>query len=277
MKIMKTSIKTLRAWCLTLLLLAVLASTAAEVSALELPREEALNIGRKIWVNECGGTVQGLTSWNTGENFASLGIGHFIWYPAGMEGPFDESFPSLLTYIMQRGAKIPEWLLHTKDCPWTTQEQFESERHGERMNSLRTFLKDTIDKQAEFAAKRLSEALPKMTQHLSPEQRLHVEKQFQRLAQSPGGYYPLMDYVNFKGEGIKETERYQGEGWGLLQVLSGLRGTEKGSNALNEFSRVSARILTRRVELSPPERNEVRWLKGWIKRCQTYHSNTPSS
>ena len=40
-------------------------------------------IGKRIWSNECNGTVDGLTSWNTGENFASLGIGHFIWYPAG--------------------------------------------------------------------------------------------------------------------------------------------------------------------------------------------------
>jgi hypothetical protein len=42
-----------------------------------------MRIGRKVWQNECGGTVAGLTSWNAGENFASLGIGHFIWYPAG--------------------------------------------------------------------------------------------------------------------------------------------------------------------------------------------------
>ncbi len=240
------------------------------LQAIELPRQEALAIGHKIWLNECGGTVDGLTSWNNGENFASLGICHFIWYPAGMEGPFDESFPKALAYIRQRGAKVPAWLLETKDCPWTTKEEFEKERHGERMTSLRIFLKDTIDKQTEFAAKRLSEALPKMTEKLTGTQRLHVEEQFQRLAQSPGGYYPLMDYVNFKGEGIKETERYQGEGWGLLQVLLDMKGVEKGQAALDEFATSSARILTRRVELSPPARNEIRWLKGWLNRCNTY-------
>jgi hypothetical protein len=180
-----------------------------------------------------------------------------------------------LAYIQQRGAKVPEWLLQTKDCPWTTKEEFEAQRHSERMTSLRVFLKDTIDKQAEFAAKRLSESLPKMTEHLTSEQRLHVERQFQRVAQSPGGYYPLMDYVNFKGEGIKESERYQGEGWGLLQVLLGLKGTEPGQDALDEFAGVSARILTRRVELSPPARNEARWLKGWINRCNTYRTVLP--
>ena len=29
----------------------------------------------------------------------------------------------------------------------------------------------------------------------------------------------MIDYVNFKGDGLKPTERYKGEGWGLLQVL----------------------------------------------------------
>ena len=32
----------------------------------------------------------------------------------------------------------------------------------------------------------------------------------------------LIDYVNFKGEGVLETERYRGRGWGLLQVLEGM-------------------------------------------------------
>ena len=43
-------------------------------------------VGRKVWVNECDGTVAGLTSWNADEAFPSLGIGHFIWYPAGKGG-----------------------------------------------------------------------------------------------------------------------------------------------------------------------------------------------
>lgn len=238
----------------------------------ELSKEDARAIGHKIWENECGGTIQGLTSWNKGEDFASLGIGHFIWYPEGKEGPFDESFPKVLDYIIKKGAKVPEWLLVTKDCPWKSIETFEADRHGERMTSLRIFLKDTIELQTSFAALRLSEALPKMTENLSPEQKEHVEAQFKRLAESKGGFYPLMDYVNFKGEGIKESERYQGEGWGLLQVLQGMHGTDSGSAALNEFADSSIRILTRRVELSPPARGEKRWLKGWTNRCNSYRT-----
>ena len=42
---------------------------------------------------------------------ASLGIGHFIWYPKGRRGPFDESFPKLVSFISNRGAKLPTFFL----------------------------------------------------------------------------------------------------------------------------------------------------------------------
>src|SRR5207249_1771599 len=80
----------------------------------------------KIWQNECNGTISGLTSWNAGEDFASLGIGHFIWYPKGRRGPFEESFPKLVSFISKRGAKLPALLLGTgeKPCPWNSRTEF---------------------------------------------------------------------------------------------------------------------------------------------------------
>ena len=39
-------------------------------------------IGDQIFKNEGGGNVNNLVHWNDGENFASMGIGHFTWYPA---------------------------------------------------------------------------------------------------------------------------------------------------------------------------------------------------
>ena len=44
--------------------------------------------------------------WNPGEEFPSLGIGHFIWYPAGVDGPFIESFPRLLAFLSARQETI---------------------------------------------------------------------------------------------------------------------------------------------------------------------------
>jgi hypothetical protein len=95
---------------------------AQTLPAISLTHNEALAIGKKIWQNECNGTISGLTSWNEGENFASLGIGHFIWYPKGQRGPFEESFPKLVSFIAKRGAKLPELLLGTgeRPCPWNS-------------------------------------------------------------------------------------------------------------------------------------------------------------
>lgn len=241
--------------------------------AAELSRSEARVIGKKIWLNECGGTVEGLTTWNVGENFGSFGIGHFIWFPKNVEASFEESFPKMLAYLHSRGAAVPAWVLTTPDCPWNSKEEFEAQRNSEQMKLLRAFLHSTLDLQADFAALRLKEALPKMVAQLNPADQVHVEKQFQRLAKTPGGTYLLIDYVNFKGEGVKESERYQGVGWGLLQVLLGMNGSATGEESLNEFADSSIRVLTRRVELSPPARNEARWLKGWINRCHTYRDN----
>jgi hypothetical protein len=65
--------------------------SANTAPATHLTAAQKASIGRKIWQNESGGTVEGLTAWNVGEEFPSLGIGHFIWYPAGFNGRFKPS------------------------------------------------------------------------------------------------------------------------------------------------------------------------------------------
>lgn len=230
-----------------------------------------MRIGKRIWQNECGGTISGLTSWNTGENFASLGIGHFIWYPAGVRGPFEESFPSFVRYAQKRGAKLPELLLGSPlpACPWNSRAEFLRAESSAKMKSLRIFLADTIDFQADFLVERLREGLPKILAAAPSAERARIEAQFNRLASSAQGCYALVDYVNFKGEGILETERYRGRGWGLMQVLAGMSGHQEGT-AVDEFADVAGRVLQERVENSPPERHERRWLPGWLNRVATY-------
>ena len=239
-------------------------------SAIDLSRAEALRIGKKIWQNECNGTVAGLTSWNEGENFASLGIGHFIWYPKGQRGPFDESFPKLVGFISSRGAKLPKLLLGAGElpCPWNSRAEFARVQQTPEMKQLRQFLVDTVDLQAEFLVKRLENALPKMLSEASVAERDNVRRQFERVASTAQGCYALVDYVNFKGEGVLHTERYRDQGWGLLQVLAGMQGN--GAGAVSEFSRSAAAVLTRRVQNSPPERKESRWLSGWLNRVNSY-------
>ncbi len=233
--------------------------------------EAAASIGQLIWKNESGGTIAGLTGWNRGEYFASLGIGHFIWYHPEARGPFEESFPRLLTYIRSRsGAPAPPaWLAQSKGCPWRTYEEFHAAKDSARMVELREYLAATVPQQTEFLVRRLERALPKMLAVLEDAaEKNSVRDRFYSVAESPQGTYALIDYVNFKGEGIKAEERYRGQGWGLLQVLQEMQGQPRGAGASREFSESAKRVLARRVRNAP--REESQWLKGWFKRCDTY-------
>jgi hypothetical protein len=259
---------------LTLVLpaVALIALWPKTAPALTLSHSDALKIGKKVWQNECNGTISGLTSWNRGEDFASLGIGHFIWYPKGRRGPFEESFPKLVSFISSRGAKLPAFLLGVgalQPCPWNSRAEFIRAQNSPEMNQLRRFLADTIDLQAEFLVARLEAALPKMLAEATPMDRSNVQQQFERLTKTPQGCYALVDYVNFKGEGVLRTERYHGQGWGLLQVLESMHGNSS-ADATTDFARAAKAVLTRRVQNAPPERHESQWLTGWLRRVNSY-------
>jgi len=251
----------------------VAAVSAQPLATITLSHAEALRIGKKIWQNECNGTIAGLTSWNEGEDFASLGIGHFIWYPQGKRGPFEESFPKLVSFISNRGAKLPSLLVGSSEvpCPWSSRAEFLAAAQTPEMKQLRQFLAGTVDLQAEFMVARLQQSLAKMLDEATAGERDNVQRQFTRVASTPHGCYALVDYVNFKGEGVLHTERYRGQGWGLLQVLEQMQGTETGVAATREFANSAAAILRRRVQNSPPERREARWLPGWLNRVRTYN------
>ena len=241
----------------------VLALTAVHAHALS--DKELDSIGRRVWQNECRGTRDGLTSWNAGENFASLGIGHFIWYPKDARGPFEESFPKLAKYFSANGVTVPTWA--QGECPWSSRAEFQSDFQGARAKELRELLMSTLRLQSRFLAQRMEESLPKMLASAPAGQRENVKAQFERLRATGAGTFALIDYVNFKGEGTKAEERYEGEGWGLLQVLAAMKG---GGDAAREFGRSAAEVLTRRVQNSPSARNEQRWLPGWKNRVAAY-------
>ena len=237
----------------------------AQAGSVKLTDKQALEIGKRIWANECAGTISGLTSWNKGEAFPSLGIAHFIWYPPGKRGPFEESWPGLAKYLASNGADVAPWMLGA--CPWETRAAFVGDLNGPRLTQLRNLLSKSIALQARYAALRLESALPKMLHSTSPAKASQVRSNFERVAAQPLGFYALMDYVNFKGEGINLTERYNGAGWGLLQVLENMNPS---APALPAFARAADEVLTRRVKNSPPARNEAQWLPGWRNRLQTY-------
>ena len=242
--------------------------SSAGGAKIRISAAEAERIGKQIWKNECGGTVSGLTTWNAGEYFASLGIGHFIWYHAGKRGPFEESFPPLVRYLEGRGVAVPA-IAKAPACPWRSRTEFQAAQNSAEMRELRAFLHKTIPHQTEFILRRLEAALPKMLAAVPAGERDVVRGRFYAVAETGKGKYALMDYVNFKGEGTKRSERYKGQGWGMLQVLQEMRGTPRGNAAVAEYAAAADRVLTRRVANAPND--ESRWLAGWRNRLKTYH------
>lgn len=235
---------------------------------LSISQEDAVKIAQKIWHNECGGKLVNLTCWNKGENFASLGIGHFIWYPAGKEELFKQTFPTFLQFLKTKNVDVPGWLTKASGCPWPSREAFYAEIESEQMRELRQFLFDSRHWQALFMAERLEKAIPAMVQKLPMEQKVHVTALFNRLENDPKGLYALLDYLNFKGEGTLSTESYGDQGWGLLQVL--LAMPARSEDVIADFVKAARHVLTQRVQNSPQEKNEQRWLKGWLNRVDSY-------
>ena len=240
-------------------------------SGIRLSDADVAAIGRKIWQNECAGTIEGLTSWNAGEDFPSLGIGHLIWYIDGRPGPFQESFPPLITYMQQKGTPVPGWVASAKGSPWKSRSEFLAAQSTPQMKEMRQFLANTVSVQTGFIVLRLEQALPKMQDETSGEaDKARLHENFYKMAESRTGLYALIDYVNFKGEGIKAEEKYNGQGWGLRDVLLEMGPNAGGQTSANEFSEAAKRVLQRRIKNAPADRGESRWSAGWMNRCETY-------
>lgn len=239
--------------------------------AIVIPPAELKVISKKIYQNECAGEYKNLVTWNSGEDFPSLGIGHFIWYPTGITAPFTETFPKLIEYLRQKGTAIPPWLEPLEDAPWSSRVAFQKASDELISQRLRAFLAHTMDLQTSFIVERLNQSLPTLVCAVEASVQEKIRRNFYAVAQTPGGVYPLVDYINFKGEGTSEKERYQGQGWGLLQVLLEMEDVlQTKSNPRLAFAKAAEFVLERRVKNAPPERNEQQWLKGWKNRITTY-------
>lgn len=252
-----------------LLSLTLLFSTniAAKPYSINLTETQTKALGLLIWNNEGLGQVKNLTVWNRNENFPSLGIGHFIWYPSQEKGPYVEQFPELLSYFINNGVVVPEWLLVVdKSAPWKNREAFYIAFNEPQLIELRELMTNTVSLQTRFIIKRLEKGIPDILASSSKSQQQKMKKSLAALTATPEGLFTLLDYINFKGEGISEKERYQGEGWGLKQVL--LAMPAQTDNILISFALSADEMLTRRVKNAP--RNEINWLKGWRVRVHKY-------
>lgn len=259
---------------LWILLLALNVLWATEI---KLTKTQANFIAQKVWQNEGAGKDKYLVWWNKGEDFASVGIGHAIWFPKGHTERFREVFPMMLRYMESKAVQMPPWLNNQTDFPWQTKEAFFEAKKSKtkKYMELFTFLKRTMPYQASFMAERVSKALPQMLETITSQTKASlIQRRFNHMLYHTNGIiderglYILLDYTNFKGEGTLKSERYKGQGWGLLQVLENL--DESNTNKYKAFSNSAKAILSRRIKNSPPARGEERWRKGWNVRLDTY-------
>lgn len=228
-------------------------------------------VGARIYQNECASRPECLVHWNEGEAFPSLGIGRFIWYPSGIDGPFVESFPGLVSFARQRGVTVPDWLaeLSPMDAPWPDRSGFLAAQSEPRMATLRRWLADTRGLQAAYILHRAQASLAQVVAAAPVSQQAGLTRRLEALTATAGGSYALIDYVNFKGEGLAPDESYQGQGWGLLQVLQQMANYE-ALPALDAFRLSAAEVLTRRAENAERAIERERWLPGWLNRLETY-------
>jgi len=246
-------------------------------TTLELSPKQAEYIAQKVWQNEGAGKDKYLIWWNEGEDFASLGIGHFIWFPKGHTERFREVFPMVVDYMQKRNVEMPAWLTPQSDFPWQSKVAFFAAKKAKtpRYRELFDFLKSTMSYQAAFMAERMQAALPQILATIDDSQKAEmIKRRFNYMLYHPDGtldergLYILIDYTNFKGEGTLKSERYKGQGWGLLQVLEHL--DERNPDKYKAFADSAKAMLSRRIKNSPPARGEERWRKGWNVRLDTY-------
>ena len=246
-------------------------------SEIQLTKSQADYIAKKVWQNEGAGLDKYLIHWNDGEDFASVGIGHFIWFSKGHTERFREVFPMVVAFMEKRDVKMPSWLNSKTPLPWNSKKAFYAAKKAKskKYTELFVFLKKTMPEQAAFMAQRLSAALPQMLETIdNPKKQERIKKRFYEVMYNKDGsvnergLYVLLDYTNFKGEGTLKSERYKGQGWGLLQVLEHMDPNE--TNKQKAFAMSAKAMLSRRIKNSPPARGEERWRKGWNVRLDTY-------
>jgi hypothetical protein len=233
-------------------------------------------LGDKIYQNECASKPENLTFWGEGEDFPSMGIGHFIWFTGEGGEPFYETFPAMFEYVAQFKSP-PSWMVELSPfvSPWKSKRAFDNSLHSARLIELKQWLLSTRGHQAQFIVNQFSVRFENALLSLDKQRGKQYQKIINRMLAFKLGRFALIDYVNFKGLG-NINEQYQGEQWGLISVLDSMLARDIEIDKITDTQLLKALIdsaklrLKLRVKLAPKERMENRWLKGWYKRLDGY-------
>ncbi len=261
----------MKLWKLNLLIISLIAISSPLFSTIKLNDDDAYALGMRVWKNEARGRLDEIIWWNKNENFASMGIGHFLWFPKEHEKGYVGSFSTFISFLQEKEVPVPEWLSKKNaPCPWDSKESFDKATNSTKMKELRTLLNNTIPLQALYIADRLQNALPQILNTIDSPKKDHVQRMFECLSHTPQGIYALTDYINFKGEGISDMLNHRSGGWGLKHVLQGMPADTDTERAVWEFVRSAKKRLLERVLENPQKRSERTWLLGWKNRLDTY-------
>lgn len=223
--------------------------------------------------NETNRLDSNLVHWNKGESFASLGIGHFIWYPRNRSKEFNEQFPSMIRSLQNAGVKVPKFI--TKQIKigsfWRTRKEWKADKNSRRFKQLVKFLSDTKVYQAQYIQQTYYLKMFQLYSISSNREIMKMNKIINKITRQRGGTYVLIDYVNFKGIGGRPNKKYKNYDWGLKTVLLNMSKYHKDP-ILTAFSKAATYTLEQRVKNAPKFRrkNEKKFMKGWRKRTNRY-------
>ncbi len=239
-------------------------------NVLTMDPELTKRIGKQIWQNEASCREDFLTFWSEKESFPSLGIGHNIWFPEGHPNKYSQGFPLLCKYLKNHNVTFPEWLEESLQtgAPWKSRTDFYNDTA--RLKELRQLLVATIALQVQFMIDYLQYKLPEIIDTAPADQREKLTRHIDLMLASPLGTYILVDYLNFKGDGINPAEKSNGQYWGLLSVLQSMPDNLTHENVTKAFAISAAKKLLQLIENSAPEYKRLCFFGGWMARLNTY-------
>ncbi|MCX5923503.1 MAG: hypothetical protein NTU89_02950 [Candidatus Dependentiae bacterium] len=227
-------------------------------------------IGKQIWHNEASCREDYLTYWSDKESFPSFGIGHSIWIPQGHEVKYTQGFHPLCEHLKDNGIILPSWLEDSLStgAPWQNRTDFYNDQ--EKLQELRKLFSSTVAHQAQFMVIRLKNKLPEIINAAPKSKRKKVKRIIDLMLSSAIGTYVLVDYLNFKGDGLNPAEQSNGKSWGLLSVLLDMPENLTQTNVTKAFTVAATKKLLMLIEHSGPDYNRLNFFGGWITRLNTY-------
>lgn len=280
-----------------------LSASASELFPKTLSPQTLQALTRMVFQNETNCKKENLISWNEKEDFPSLGVGHAIWFPENVQPGFQETFPSLVDFFRKKHLKNPSipWpsILNNNPlgpAPWATREDFMSADKTELQNFLAH--PEVMAWQTEFMIGRARKSIDDILQKISQEQGRKKAKQvrqiLKKLLNTDEGLIAIVDYVNFKGEGLnpKEVTPDESHPWGLKTVLEKMPEVQPQTVVCDSkdvrhyseqkclsytFSEAVFWALARVAQNwgtpgSPAQLTREKWLQGgWVRRIrETY-------